>query len=118
MIYKKSALFSLWLALAFSPVARAEEAPVNNPEINQSETTVEKNYKLEIKDKYINEKNYSASTAVSIDETKVKGLNLKVGSAVKANEAKITLHNIFGQVYFKGTMEPVLQVIKNRNRVK
>jgi hypothetical protein len=108
--------FAAFILLLYMQFTLSAAAVPDAEKTNQQEIKVEKNEHLEIRDKLIIEKNYSASTSVSIDENKVEGLNLKVGSSVKATEVKIILHNIFGQVYFKGNLEPLLEIIKNRKK--
>jgi hypothetical protein len=114
MMFLPRALLPAGLLILFTGATAAAENTTVPPAQNQSETTIEKNVKLEIRDQQITEKDYSASNAVSLEGRQNRGLNVKIGSSVRATEVNIVLHNIFGQVYFKGSLEPLLKIIREK----
>jgi hypothetical protein len=99
-------LFFCILLAFFAYLAMAETASAQS----QADETID----LNITERRIAEPNYRASTSVEIGPDQTRGVWLRVGVGVFANNIEVLLRNVTGRVRFRGTLEPVLRRINQR----
>jgi hypothetical protein len=118
-------LFRLALALAFAAVSSApalaqsegaasDRAAQTASAPQASRTTADETFELNITERRITERDFSASTAVEAGEETARGLRLRVGVAVGADEINVLLRNVRGRVSFRATLAPVLDRLATR----
>jgi acetylglutamate synthase len=93
------------------------EAPVAPPIATESgnRTTANETFELNITERRITERDFAASTTVEVGEETARGLLLRVGVSVGADEINVLLRNVHGRVSFRATMERVLQRLNARH---
>jgi hypothetical protein len=96
-------------AEAAAPGAQGASAPVA-----QNRANADENFELNIAERRITERGYAASTAVEIGEETARGLLLRVGIAVGADEINVLLRNVRGHVRFRATLDRVLERLNAR----
>jgi hypothetical protein len=99
-------LFFCILLAFFAYLAMAETASAQS----QTDETID----LNITERRIAESNYRASTSVEIGPDQTRGVWLRVGVGVFANNINVLLRNVTGRVRFRGTLEPVMRRINQR----
>jgi hypothetical protein len=123
----KRNLFNLTLTLAViiasSAVASSQtsgsansassDAPQTAP-ASQTRTSANETFELNITERRITERNFAASTTVEIGEETARGLSLRVGVAVGADEINVLLRNVRGRVSFRATLDRVLERLNAR----
>lgn len=77
-------------------------------------TSANETFELNITERRITERDFAASTTVEVGEETARGLFLRVGVAVGADEINVLLRNVRGQVNFRATLERVLQRLNAR----
>lgn len=80
----------------------------------QNRTTANETFELNITERRITERNFAASTTVEIGEETARGLFLRVGVGVGADEINVLLRNVRGRVSFRATLERVLERLNAR----
>ena len=122
---KLSHLFMVFCILAASSVAASSQtsdsasaetqsgAPTAASE-SQHRTNASETFELNITERRITERDFAASTTVEIGEETARGLLLRVGVAVGADEINVLLRNVRGQVNFRATMQRVLERLNAR----
>jgi hypothetical protein len=80
----------------------------------QNRTSADENFELNIAERRINERDFAASTTVEIGEETARGLSLRVGVAVGADEINVLLRNVRGSVRFRATLARVLERLNAR----
>jgi hypothetical protein len=123
----KHNLFNLTITLAVivasSAVASsqtsggANSAPQNAPQTapaSQTRTSADETFDLNITERRITERDFAASTTVEIGEETARGLFLRVGVAVGADEINVLLRNVRGRVSFRATLDRVLERLNAR----
>jgi hypothetical protein len=80
----------------------------------QNRTSANENFELNIAERRITERGFAASTTVELGEETARGLLLRVGVAVGADEIDLLLRNVRGSVRFRATLERVLQRLNAR----
>lgn len=118
-------LFRLALALAFAAASTAT-APAQNetaagdaaaqtaPAPQATRTTADETFELNITERRITERDFSASTEVEAGEETARGLRLRVGVSVGADEINVLLRNVRGRVNFRATLARVLDRLNTR----
>lgn len=93
------------------------EAPVAPPIVTESgnRTTANETFELNITERRITERDFAASTTVEVGEETARGLLLRVGVSVGADEINVLLRNVRGRVSFRATLERVLQRLNARH---
>jgi hypothetical protein len=81
---------------------------------SQPRTSADENFELNIAERRINERDFAASTTVEIGEETARGLSLRVGVAVGADEINLLLRNVLGRVRFRATLTRVLERLNSR----
>jgi hypothetical protein len=72
-------------------------------------TSADDNFELNITERRITERDFAASTSVEVGEETARGLLLRVGVSLGADEISVLLRNVQGHVRFHGTLERVLE---------
>ena len=90
-----------------SGAQQAEAAPTNRTSANET-------FELNITERRITEHGFAASTTVEVGEETARGLSLRVGVAVGADEINVLLRNVRGRVSFRATLERVLERLSAR----
>jgi hypothetical protein len=72
-------------------------------------TSADENFELNITERRITESGYAASTSVEVGEETARGLLLRVGVSLGADEISVLLRNVQGRVRFHATLERVLE---------
>lgn len=90
------------------------ESAAQTPAEPQNRTSASETFDLNITERRITEQGFAASTTVEIGEETARGLLLRVGVAVGADEINVLLRNVRGHVNFRATMERVLQRLNAR----
>ena len=80
----------------------------------ETRTSANETFELNITERRITERDFAASTTVEIGEETARGLLLRVGVAVGADEINVLLRNVRGRVSFRATMERVLARLNAR----
>lgn len=93
--------------------AEAPSKPLAASETD-TRTSANETFELNITERRINERDFTASTSVEIGEETARGLLLRVGVAVGADEINVLLRNVRGRVSFRATMERVLTRLNAR----
>jgi hypothetical protein len=88
-------------------------APQTAP-ASQTRTSANETFELNITERRITERNFAASTTVEIGEESARGLFLRVGVAVGADEINVLLRNVRGRVSFRATLDRVLERLNAR----
>lgn len=101
-------LLAFFAHLALAETASAQQS--SGAPQSQADETID----LNITERRIAESNYRASTSVEIGPDQTRGVWLRVGVGVFANNIEVLLRNITGRVRFRGTLEPVLRRINQR----
>jgi hypothetical protein len=81
-----------------------QSAPDSN-----NRTSADENFELNITERRITERDFTASTSVEVGEETARGLLLRVGVSLGADEISVLLRNVQGHVRFHGTLERVLE---------
>ena len=81
---------------------------------DQNRTSADENFELSIVERRITERDFAASTTVEIGEETARGLLLRVGVAVGADEINVLLRNVRGNVRFRATLSRVLERLNAR----
>ena len=102
--------------MALSQTSASAEAQSAPPATNESQnrTSASETFELNITERRITEKGFAASTTVEVGEETARGLLLRVGVAVGADEINVLLRNVRGRVNFRATMERVLARLNAR----
>lgn len=77
-------------------------------------TTADETFELNITERRITERDFAASTTVELGEETARGLHLRVGVAVGADEINVLLRNVRGRVSFRATLARVLNRLNAR----
>jgi hypothetical protein len=80
----------------------------------QTRTSADETFELNITERRITERDFAASTTVEIGEETARGLFLRVGVAVGADEINVLLRNVRGRVSFRATLDRVLERLNAR----
>jgi hypothetical protein len=112
----RATLVFLVIATSSAVALAQDESKANTDVAPQSETrtNADESFELNITERRITEQNFEASTSVEAGEESARGLRLKVGVGVGAEEITVLLRNVRGRVRFRATLEPVLKLINSR----
>jgi hypothetical protein len=88
-------------------------APTAAESVNR--TSANETFELNITERRITERDFQASTTVEAGEETARGLLLRVGVSVGADEINVLLRNVRGRVNFRATLERVLQRLNARH---
>lgn len=102
------------LAAAQTPSAAPHPRRAAPPE-QQTGTVADEDFDLNIAERHINEPNFHAETTVEAGDSVARGLNLKVGVAVRAEDIDVILRNVQGHVRFRANLETVLRLLDARH---
>lgn len=87
----------------------------SQPPTQPSQTTstqADEEFELNLDMRRIDENDFHAGTAVEADGA--RGLSLRVGVALRANDIEVLLHNVRGRVRFRASLAPVLRLLDAR----
>ena len=87
----------------------ASVAPEKTPVVR---TNIDETFELNIVERRITDSNFEASTSVSTDGD--NALDLQVGVGLSASRIDVLLRNIRGSVRFHGTLDRILEILRNR----
>ena len=96
------------LAAAQTPAAGPRPRQTAPPE-QRAGTSADEDFDLNIAERHITEPDFHAETAVEAGDEAARGLNLKVGVAVRAEQIDVLLRNVQGHVRFRANLDPVLR---------
>jgi hypothetical protein len=91
---------------------RAARAASNDA--GQTRSVADETFELDISERRITEQNFNASTSVEAGEESARGLRLRIGVGVGAEQIDVLLRNVHGLVRFRGTLDRVLELINSR----
>jgi hypothetical protein len=77
-------------------------------------TNADETFDLNITERRITERDFAASTSVEVGEETARGLLLRVGVGVGADEIDVLLRNVRGHVRFRASLERVLERLNLR----
>jgi hypothetical protein len=89
--------------------ATSSDEPQTPASESQNRTSANENFELNIAERRITERGFAASTTVELGEETARGLLLRVGVAVGADEINVLLRNVRGNVRFRATLGRVLE---------
>lgn len=102
-----------------SSATSANRASTNqNSSANENRTSADESFELNITERRIVERDFSASTSVEAGEQEARGLYLRVGVAVGAEEINVLLRNVRGRVRFRATLDRVLTRLSSRRTTR
>lgn len=116
--------YSFFLIVCIAAVAAAQTSDNGNPPTNAApssaaaqsanRTSADETFDLNITERRITERDFAASTSVEAGEETARGLTLRVGVAVGADEINVLLRNVRGHVRFRASLERVLERLNVR----
>jgi hypothetical protein len=80
----------------------------------QTRTNANETFELNITERRITKQDFNASTSVEAGEESARGLRLRIGVGVGAEQIDVLLRNVHGLVHFRGTLDRLLEVINTR----
>lgn len=92
----------------------AASAPSAVAAQSANRTNADETFELNITERRITEHDFAASTSVEAGEETARGLMLRVGVSVGADEINVLLRNVRGQVRFRASLERVLERLNVR----
>lgn len=120
----KQKLFQILLVVALLNCAALISAAQGNASAQSSakqesasataRTDADETFELNISERRITKQNFAASTSLEAGEESARGLRLRIGVSVGAEQIDVLLRNVRGQVRFRGTLERVLALINSR----
>jgi hypothetical protein len=105
---------SFTLAGAQTGGGASVEAPGTSARDSPNRTSANDSFELNITERRIIEHDFAASTTVEVGEETARGLLLRVGVAVGADEINVLLRNVRGRVTFRASMARVLERLNAR----
>lgn len=72
-------------------------------------TNADETFELNITERRITERDFEASTSVEAGEETARGLMLRVGVAVGADEINVLLRGVRGQVRFRASLDRIVE---------
>jgi hypothetical protein len=91
--------------------AASQDTSNNNA---QTRTNANETFELNITERRITKQDFNASTSVEAGEESARGLRLRIGVGVGAEQIDVLLRNVHGLVHFRGTLDRLLEVINSR----
>jgi hypothetical protein len=109
-------LFLVGCAAVFAAAQTNEDKNKQTSDTAQStnRTTADETFELNIAERRITERDFAASTSVEAGEETARGLSLRVGVAVGADEINVLLRNVRGRVRFRASLERLLERLNLR----
>lgn len=105
----------LLIAVSFA-VATAQTGGDTLPSTGSiNRTSADENFELNVSERRITERDFAASTTVEAGEETARGLRLRVGVSVGAEEINLLMRNVQGRVRFRATLDRVLKLINSRH---
>ncbi|HYY59748.1 MAG TPA: hypothetical protein VE842_20635 [Pyrinomonadaceae bacterium] len=115
----------IFLVCLWASPLPAQETGVRPPEPAQQQqqeaasdsarrTSADETFELNITERRITERDFAAMTSVEAGEESARGLRLRVGVEVGANEIDVLLRNVQGRVRFRATLARVLERLNSR----
>lgn len=105
-------LFCISISFLTYANAQTRPAPATPEKTPVVRTNIDETFELNIIERRITESNFEASTSVS---TEGDGpLDLQVGVGLSASRIDVLLRNIRGSVRFHGTLDRILNILRNR----
>ena len=109
----KRNLFAIAAALYLSCVfASAQTGAGPGQARTQNRTSADETFDLNIAERRITEHDFAASTSVEVGGEAARGLVLRIGVEVGAEEINVLLRNVSGHVRFRATLERVLERLR------
>ena len=99
---------------AAAAAADAAGTPQSSAPETRNRASADETFELHIVERRIAERDFAASTAVEIGEETARGLLLRVGVGVGADEITVLLRNVRGNVRFRATLNRVLERLNAR----
>lgn len=92
----------------------AASAPSDVGAQSTNRTSADETFELNITERRITEHDFAASTSVEAGEETARGLMLRVGVSIGADEINVLLRNVRGQVRFRASLERLLERLNVR----
>jgi len=108
---------SITLFITVGAVMSAAQSPASqdaSTDAAQTRSNADETFELNISERRITEQNFNASTSVEAGEESARGLRLRIGVGVGAEQIDVLLRNVHGSVRFRGTLDRVLELINSR----
>jgi hypothetical protein len=102
------------LALSQTGDSTSTETSGAQQAASANRTSANETFELNITERRITERDFMASTTVEVGEETARGLSLRVGVAVGADEITVLLRNVQGRVSFRASLERVLARLNAR----
>jgi hypothetical protein len=110
------AVAACFLVATASPLAAAQTREAAAPAPSQSTqpkgSNGDEDFELNIVLRHIVEGDFHAETAIETDGA--RGLQLKIGVTLGANDIDVLLRNVRGRVRFHGNLAPLLRLLDSR----
>ena len=114
ILFRLALVFLFAAASSALALAQNEGATQTAPAPQANRTTADETFELNITERRITEHDFAASTSVEAGDETARGLRLRVGVAVGAEQINVLLRNVRGRVSFRATLAPVLERINAR----
>ena len=108
------ACFILCAGFVLATAQESGNAPRAPQSSDAARTEADETFDLNITERRITERDFEASTSVEAGDESARGLRLKIGVAVGAEEIDVLLRNVRGQVRFRASLERVLERLNAR----
>ncbi|HEY0408053.1 MAG TPA: hypothetical protein VGC89_20115 [Pyrinomonadaceae bacterium] len=90
-------------------------APSNAAAQSANRVNADETFDLNITERRITERDFAASTSVEAGEETARGLLLRVGVSVGADEINVLLRNVRGHVRFRASLERLIERLNVRH---
>ena len=105
-------------AITFAQTSNSNKASTDTPSNADAQsanrTNADETFELNITERRITERDFEASTSVEAGEETARGLMLRIGVAVGADEINVLLRNVRGRVRFRASLDRVLERLNVR----
>ena len=88
------------------------DVPVTQVDTPATRTSVDETFELNIDERRYTQESFEASTAVGIKTG--QSLSLQIGVALASQRINVLMRNVRGSVRFRGTLERILVLFRNR----
>ena len=108
----KRNLFIFLALILMSCASVSAQTSAKIEQTNSNQANADETFDLNITERRITEHDFTASTSVEIGEEAARGLLLRVGVAVGAEEINALIKNVTGHVRFRASLNRVLERLR------
>ena len=105
----KHNLFSIVTTILIGCAVVSAQTSAKNEQAVSNRTSADETFDLNITERRITAHDFAASTSIELGEEAARGLMLRVGVAVGAEEINVLLRNVTGHVRFRASLDRVLE---------